>query len=402
MRAETWPDRLRLASSLCATLFLAWGTAGNAVAQGPAAPTQNATAGAAVFGEKGCVACHSVAGEGDTLGPDLKSASLGRSFDDLAAALWNHLPAMTDRMDELGIDSPRLSPQEAGDLIAFLYTLDYFEPPGDPGRGEALFQELSCIRCHRVGGVGGVVGPDLDYIGARGVPIELATAMWNHAPAMSAAAEVRGIERPTFSGSQLVDLIAYLKSASRGRADEDLYVLPGHADDGRRVMDDKGCTDCHGVPGSGGGGATDLAGRSRRFSLTDFVAAMWNKGPAMSAAADRMGLELPELASEELSDVVAYLYSVDYFEGPGSARRGRDLLRTAGCLGCHSLAGSGAGVASDLANVSGVDRPASVVAALWNHTRVGRTFAEVTENAWPEMTGEQMEDLIAFFQAGSP
>jgi putative heme-binding domain-containing protein len=41
---------------------------------------------------------------------------------------------------------------------------------GDPARGRALFLDrdgLGCVKCHRVGGEGGEVGPDLSTIGAQ-------------------------------------------------------------------------------------------------------------------------------------------------------------------------------------------------------------------------------------------
>ncbi len=41
---------------------------------------------------------------------------------------------------------------------------------GDAGRGRRIFQErteLSCVRCHKIGGEGGEVGPDLSGIGAK-------------------------------------------------------------------------------------------------------------------------------------------------------------------------------------------------------------------------------------------
>ena len=34
-------------------------------------------------------------------------------------------------------------------------------------RGAALFREKGCFNCHRVGEVGGILGPDLTHVGAR-------------------------------------------------------------------------------------------------------------------------------------------------------------------------------------------------------------------------------------------
>ena len=38
---------------------------------------------------------------------------------------------------------------------------------GDPARGAALFRELSCVQCHRSGGDGGSLGPDLSAVANR-------------------------------------------------------------------------------------------------------------------------------------------------------------------------------------------------------------------------------------------
>jgi mono/diheme cytochrome c family protein len=368
----------------------------SAAAQEIPTPTQNAIAGARVFGAKGCTKCHAVTGEGGSVGPDLKVAARARTFNDLAAGMWNHLPRMVTRMEELGIERPRLNPREAGDLIAYLYSLDYFDPPGDPARGRELFSEKQCIRCHQVKGIGGVVGPNLDYVGQRGSPIEIATAMWNHAPAMLEAARTRQIPRPAFTGSELRDLLAYLEEASPTAPDEQVYALPGRASRGREILQEKGCTGCHGTPGRGGLIGSDLAARGRSDGLSDFMAAMWNKMPGMLQVAKAAKRELPKLHASELADIVAYLYSVNYFTEAGNARRGRNRIGAKGCLECHSLGGRGGGRAGDLAQVTGLGLPASVVAALWNHTLVAGPESAPT---WPSLTAAEMADLIAFFQA---
>ncbi len=364
-------------------------------------PTQNAVAGAQVFGEKGCIRCHSVSGEGGSLGPDLRSVSADRSLQELTAALWNHAPDMSRRMEEVRMELPHLSPREAGDLFAYVYTLGYFGDRGDSLRGEALFQEKSCVRCHQVGGVGGVVGPVLDGVGARGVPIELATSMWNHGPAMLKASRTRGISRPRLSGQDIADLVAYFQSAGRTTPTGNLYILPGDPRAGGELIEERGCSGCHGAPGRGGGRAADLAGLARGTSLVDFVASMWNKAPAMIAALQAGGEEFIRLAPQEVADLVAFLYSVNYFAGAGSADRGRILVTEKGCTVCHTLDGGGGNASLDLSAVPGMNRPAPITAALWNHVfELGNSEDDGMD--WPSFTGSEMGDLMAFFRASSP
>lgn len=380
--------------SLLLPLAALWGPDARSLpAQELPAPTQNAVAGAEVFGEKGCIRCHSINGSGQSLGPDLRAIGSARSFQDLTAALWNHLPDMNRRMADLEIPRPHLSEREAGDLFAYLYTLGYFDSAGNAERGERLFTDLSCIRCHQVGGVGGVVGPVLDHAGERGVPIEVAAAMWNHGPAMIEAAEIRGISRARMSGPDLADLIAFFQSATDAISGENLYVLPGDAGAGARVIVERHCVECHGNPGVGGAIAPDLSGVSRGASLVDFVALMWNKAPDMIGALRARGLEFPHLEAQDFANVVAYLYSVNYFSGGGRASSGQRLIASKGCGDCHA--------SGDLASIPGLDHPSSITAALWNHLAVLETDRD-SGPEWPSFTGREIADLMAYFQASSP
>ena len=49
--------------------------------------------------------------------------------------MWNHEPAMWARMQESAIALPAFSDQEISDVIAYLFFLQYFDPPGDVGKG---------------------------------------------------------------------------------------------------------------------------------------------------------------------------------------------------------------------------------------------------------------------------
>jgi mono/diheme cytochrome c family protein len=242
-----------------------------------------------------------------------------------------------------------------------------------------------------------VIGPNLDFLGQYGSPIFVAATMWNHGPAMTEAMRRRGIPRPRFEGSELADLIAYLRSASPERAEEPLYLIPGRVDEGRRLFAEKRCADCHGSRGKGGGVGPDLADRRRDWSLMGFAAAMWNKAPAMTDVMTRRGIPVPQLRPAEVSDLIAYLYSVRYLSAPGDVGRGRQLLTMKGCLDCHSVRGQGGKAAADLAAVKGLDSPAAIIAALWNHS-FGLERVGDRGKTWPELRPTDVADLAAFLR----
>ncbi|HWP59829.1 MAG TPA: c-type cytochrome [Candidatus Acidoferrales bacterium] len=358
---------------------------------------QDPLAGSQVFGSRGCAKCHAVGGVGGKVGPDLKTVSRPRSFYDLAAAMWNHLPKMADQVRRLRVQRPRLDAREAEDLIAFLATLDYFDPPGDSQKGKRLFSAKRCVVCHQAGGVGGVVGPNLDRVAQASSPIAIAAAMWNHGPAMAEAMRAKGIERPTFSATELRDLITFLKSHAQQRREEPIYVLPGRAEEGRRLFVERRCAECHGAKGEGGRVRVPLYSRNAPQSLFQFAAALWNKAPAMLNAMREAGVKAPQLNAEEMANIVAYLYSVNYFAQAGNAAGGKELMATKGCVGCHNLP---AETRPGLIMIKRLDRPAGFISGLWNHLALLETPEQRRKVEWPQLTPQQVADIVAFLSDG--
>ena len=361
-------------------------------------PSQDPLAGARVFGAKGCVKCHSINGVGGKVGPDLARSLRPRSFYDVATAMWNHLPRMADRMKQLGITRPQLTSQEAGDLVGFLYTLNYFDPPGNVAAGRQLFSEKKCIICHQVGGTGGAVGPNLDSLKQFASPIYVASAMWNHGPAMAEVMKARGVERPTFTAQELRDLIAFLAPATGGAPEGPLYVLPGRPDIGRELFVEKKCVQCHSIGGVGGKVGPDLVGLGGRRSPVEFAATIWNKAPAMMAAMATRNITVPQLRPEDMADLVAYLYSVRYFASGGSVPKGWVVASNKGCLQCHAVSGERGKPASDLTRAKGLDSSAAVLAALWNHTVVTPMVAG-QRLGWPMLKADEMADLVTLLES---
>jgi mono/diheme cytochrome c family protein len=349
-----------------------------------------------VFGAKGCSNCHAVNGVGGTLGPDLGRIQRNRSFNDIAAAMWNHLPQMVAEAQKRSLPMARLDRAEVGDLIAFLFTQNYFNGGGNAESGKKLFAQKSCIICHQVAGVGGVLGPNLDAAGQSGSPINMAAAMWNHGPAMAEEMRVMGISRPRLNASDLKDLVAYLKTTARQPSVAPLSLLPGRVSAGLVLFEKKQCIKCHKVQGSGGNAGPDLGTRGLHRDVVEFAAALWNKAPAMLHAMKLRKFAVPTLSAEEMADIVAYLRSFQYFGEPGNGARGSRILVEKQCVRCHA-SGEGITGAPDLGRVKGLISPADVIAALWNHGDLMARRSKEQNIPWPKLNAEEMTHLVAFF-----
>ena len=122
---------------------------------------------------------------------------------------------MSNHLRWVSIPKPSLSADEVTSLIAFLFTLQYYDQPGDAKAGEQAFVAKGCVQCHEVGGQGGRRGPSLDFLKHANSPVLVAVALWNHGPEMAKAVETRGITRPTFTGKELGDIVAFIGAAAK-------------------------------------------------------------------------------------------------------------------------------------------------------------------------------------------
>jgi mono/diheme cytochrome c family protein len=133
--------------------------------------------------------------------------------------MWNHGPAMWNRMKERGILVPQLTGQDMADIVAYLYTSHYFDAvTGNATRGEQLVQGKGCVTCHSIRGKGGKISADFATSTVVGSPSSVIAAMWNHGVRMERQAQKQDVELPVLTGQELADISAYLGSLARGRA----------------------------------------------------------------------------------------------------------------------------------------------------------------------------------------
>ncbi|MBI2206605.1 MAG: c-type cytochrome [Candidatus Rokubacteria bacterium] len=353
----------------------------------------SALEGSRLFAGKGCLGCHSVHGAGGTAGPDLGRGILNRPLLEIAAVTWNHAPGMEHVLHEKRLARPTFAPAEMASLLSFLYYLGSLDPPGDRDRGAALFRDKGCQACHSVGKDGGRIGPDLTRYGRYASPLYLTAALWNRGRAMAEAMEARKMVRPVFQGNDIPDLLAHLRSASGST--ERIYAPPGNPKRGEALFRERHCMECHAVRGHGGKVGPDLA-VVLRGSLMRIAGTMWNHGPRMWARMAERRIDVPSFTTEEMSDLVSYLYFFQFIDPPGNARRGLVVYREKRCGTCHGPEASKPVAPPFTAVVEKLETPLGVITAMWNHA--GRMAEIMTEEnvAWPLLRSGEMADLIAY------
>jgi cytochrome c2 len=220
MRLASLPWRFILALATVAGMSAALPTLANAA---------DAKAGAQLFQQKGCTACHTI-GKGDLVGPDLKGVTQQRPHDWLQkwiaapdkviASKDEYAVNLLHKYHDVQMPSLGLSSSEVDDILAFLGSPDAATaaaapapqaanaqaPKGNPEVGKDLFTGVTrfanggppCMACHSVSGIGalggGQLGPDLTEVVKRyggasavdafiaGTPTPTMKAVWGQRP----------------------------------------------------------------------------------------------------------------------------------------------------------------------------------------------------------------------------
>ena len=111
-----------------------------------------------------CTTCHGSNGDG-VGGVDLKSGKFRNAASD-----QDLMRVVTTGIAGTGMQAFRFDASELAGIVAFLRNMNAFDRAsvkgGDPVRGRAVVTANGCLRCHRVGGEGSRVAPDLTDIGA--------------------------------------------------------------------------------------------------------------------------------------------------------------------------------------------------------------------------------------------
>lgn len=211
-------------------------------------------------------------------------------------------------------------------------------------RGQAVFQESGCIGCHKLHGTGGIIGPELDKVGATRSPDWLLKHFKNP------AAVTPGSAMPPVKATDadLEALTLYVLSFT-GEPLSAYYVsmktIPG-LPAGRRLVQEKGCQDCHSIGGKGGTLGPALEQVAKRHD-TAWIVQHFKNPQSVSPASIMPQFNFSEQEIRALTEFLISLTDtnvVGFLKTPAlmtPVERGKDVYRKYGCAGCHGADGQG-------------------------------------------------------------
>ena len=364
---------------LCVCLLAVW-SAGAAV---PPVIPGDSERGAKLFENERCVQCHSVNGKGGKMGMDL-SSRVDRGFTPalLSSTMWNHAPVMWAAMEGAGIERPKLSPTDAADLFAYLYSTRFFDKPGDAARGKQTFAGKHCADCHGISESRAESAPPVVKWGSLGEPMVLVQQMWDHSSSMREAFARRKIAWQELTAQELSDILAYLRNLPETRGMPVRFSF-GSGEGGQAIFESKGCVKCH-------VGKLALEDRLHNLALTEIAVDMWNHAP-------RMIQPVPQLSEDEMRQLLSYLWMRQFVYAKGDVSRGKQVFTAKRCAECHlggqngapPLPGQGRGYSE-----------VTIISALWKHGPQMFTRMRQSKIGWPRFNNpQQMSDLVAYLNS---
>jgi mono/diheme cytochrome c family protein len=209
-------------------------------------------------------------------------------------------------------------------------------------RGKQLFESSGCRGCHKLEGIGGNLGPELDKVGARRSPGWLK----EHFLTPAAVTPGSGMPPQKFAEPDLDAIVLFMLSQTGANLHgfySSMKVIPS-AGEGRRLFQAKGCIGCHSIAGQGGkiGPALDDVGLRR---APEWMIQHFRDPQTITPGTVMPRFGFTEAEARALTDFLVHLrdekvaLSLPTLMGP--VERGREVFAKYGCIGCHGPDGKG-------------------------------------------------------------
>src|SRR5271167_853409 len=192
-------------------------------------------------------------------------------------------------------------------------------------------------------------------------------------------------------------VVVFLQARRPAVTTRALYIVGVPEKGAALFFGDKQCGICHSINGSGGRVAPDLSGEHPGTPAMGWlVTVLWNHGPGMWRQIRRKNEPYPQLNSQEMADILAFLYQASSMDRAGDPIAGQRVFNEKGCVSCHSVGGTGGKAAPELSGIAAGGDSNAWTRAMLNHA--GSMIAPITSTIgqWPQFTGNEMNDLIAY------
>jgi cytochrome c len=269
--------------------------------------------------------------------------------------------------------------------------------PEDPTRGEKLFVNKGCVKCHGVTGEEGKIALDLVTKDMGDTPLDLAVKLWNHTPSVVSGMEQTRMVKPALTGREFNDLSVYLYFLrfSDGR---------GNPARGRSVFTEKGCYLCHPLAGKGKQDQLGFGEFPRNISPIFLSKGIWNHSLDMIARMAQIGMKWPKFRGTEMLDLFEYIKANakgaddPAFFKPGSPKEGKRVFTAKGCDQCHSIRGEGREGGVDLGKEAHTFRTSftEIASSMWNKGPTILVKMAQGQSRIPTLTSKETVDLFAY------
>jgi cytochrome c551/c552 len=157
---------------------------------------------------------------------------------------------------------------------------------------------------------------------------------------------------------------------------------------------------CHSIRGEGARGGVDLGEKAETYysSLTQIASSMWNKGPKVLVKIAQTQCGMPKFTPKEMSDLLAYLYSLHFIDEPGNGINGERIFSSLGCSQCHGPDRKpGNLIYIDLSKYE-TAAEMEIVADMWNHSKEIQKAVGEQNMPWPQFKEGELADILQFIR----
>ena len=99
---------------------------------------------------------------------------------------------------------------------------------------------------------------------------------------------------------------------------------------------------------------------------------------------------------EEMNDLLAYVYFLNFVDEPGFPEKGRLLFDSKGCSSCHSVYKDQEKLGPNLSRADAARSSMKLAAKMWEHAPRMADMLDELGLSWPQFSGDEMRDMVAF------